>query len=372
MGGMVLWDVGLAEIFGLRNYLPWLITVQIANSFVSWVLFRYMVRVGLGFLTAAIVAPFFMVWASLNTVAYWAPEAIFTISLACVIVHFYCFVLRGPSNKALIVGTSTALVGILIHSICAVLIPISLVVLLIRRKWSLNLIASIPLLMYILWYFTYRKLPQANRWATASTQEIHQVRTAKLFFTSTWQILSRTLWLRSSPSLACVFVALVLIGFYRCYKQGGERRLIAISAVIASTIFLAGIAWSRAYFLNVMHQDPPGRYVAVIFIFLAPLAILPISSSARKISLLLHAPKKLFYFAAIALVSCATIANFSLRLSSDRNFLRYSDGTLAQIQKVAEDPSLDSYDPKEFVFGDNPWIDLTYGDVTRFVRLGWL
>ena len=58
MGGMVLWDVGLAKIFGLHNYLPWLISVQIANCFVCWVLFRYMTHIGTAGLVAASVSPF--------------------------------------------------------------------------------------------------------------------------------------------------------------------------------------------------------------------------------------------------------------------------------------------------------------------------
>ena len=131
MGGMVLWDVGLAKFFGLRNYLPWLISVQLANCFVSWVFFRFMIRVGLATLVAAIIAPFFMIWAPLNSVTYWAPEAVFTISLACLMVHFRYLVLDTSSTKALVLGTLAAMLGIFIHSVCAVLIPISMIVLVI-------------------------------------------------------------------------------------------------------------------------------------------------------------------------------------------------------------------------------------------------
>jgi hypothetical protein len=38
MGGMVLWNVGLAEMFGLRSYLPWIVSLQLANVFVAWTL----------------------------------------------------------------------------------------------------------------------------------------------------------------------------------------------------------------------------------------------------------------------------------------------------------------------------------------------
>ena len=372
MGGMVVWDVGLAKFFGLRNYLPWMITVQIANCFVSWVFFRYMIRVGLVALVAAIIAPFFMIWAPLGSVAYWAPEAIFTISLAFLMVHFRYLVLVPSSNKALILGTSSAMLGIFIHSICAVLIPISMTVLLIQRKWRSALVASVPLVMYGLWFLTYQKLPQANRWSLASTQEFPQVRTAGLFFECTWKILSRAMWLNSSPVIAVVFLFLVVIGFCICFGRGGEQRLIATSAVIASIIFLAGFAWSRAYFMEVLQQDPPGRYGAVFLLLLLPIAILPIAILGRKIQPVLRIPNKLQYLSAIAFVSLVALLNFTLRQPLDEELFSFAEVSMAQIQNAADDPNLDSRDPEEFVFGDNPWIDLTYGDVARFVRLGWL
>ena len=372
MGGMVLWDVGLAKFFGLRNYLPWMITVQLANCFVSWVFFRYMIRVGLATLVAAIIAPFFMIWAPLGSVAYWAPEAVFTISLAFLMVHFRYLVLDTSSNKALILGTSAAMLGIFIHSICAVLIPISMTVFVIQRKWRSAFVASVPLVMYGLWFLTYQKLPQANPWPLPSSQEFPQVRTAELFFECTWKILSRAMWLNSSPLIACVFLVLVVIGFCMCFRRGGEQRFIATSAVIASTIFLAGFAWSRAYLMEILQQDPPGRYAAVVFLLLLPLAILPIAMLGQKIHPLLRISKKLMYFSAIAFVSLFTLLNFTLRQPEDDSYFSSAESYTTQIQSLADDPELDSLDPEEFVFGDNPWFDLTYGDIARFVRLGWL
>ena len=157
-----------------------------------------------------------------------------------------------------------------------------------------------------------------------------------------------------------------------CFRRGGEQRFIATSAVIASTIFLAGFAWSRAYFMEVLQQDPPGRYAAVVFLLLLPLAILPIAILGQKIQPLLRIPKKLLYLSAVMFISLLTFLNITLRQQFDRDFLPIAEASLDQIQKVADDPNLDSHDPEEFVFGDNPWMDLTYGDVARFVRLGWL
>jgi hypothetical protein len=172
--------------------------------------------------------------------------------------------------------------------------------------------------------------------------------------------------------IAFAFLVLVVSGFCLCFQRGGEQRLIAISAVIASAIFLLGIAWSRAYFMKEMQQDPPSRYAAVVFLLLLPLAILPITILGRKIQSLLRVPKKLLYFSAVMFISLLTFLNITLRQQFDRDFLPLAEASLDQIQNAADDPNLDSHDPEEFVFGDNPWMDLTYGDLARFVRLGWL
>ncbi|MFZ9427636.1 MAG: hypothetical protein ACO29A_09580 [Ilumatobacteraceae bacterium] len=79
MAGMVVWDVGIASIFGLRDYLPWLISVLCANTFVAWVIFKYSRRIGVAPIAAAVVSPFFLVWGAFDRVGYWAPEAIFAI-----------------------------------------------------------------------------------------------------------------------------------------------------------------------------------------------------------------------------------------------------------------------------------------------------
>ena len=180
------------------------------------------------------------------------------------------------------------------------------------------------------------------------------------------------MWLNSSPLIAVVFLVLVVIGFCICFRRGGEQRFIATSAVIASAIFLSGFVWSRAYLMELLQQDPPGRYSAVIFLLLLPLAILPITILGRKIQVILRIPKKLLFFSAIAFVSFITLLNFTLRQQFDKNYFSITEVYIAQIETLADDPNLDSYDPEEFVFGDNPWFDLTYGDIARFVRLGWL
>ena len=125
--------------------------------------------------------------------------------------------------------------------------------------------------------------------------------------------------------------------------------------------------------MKLMQQDPPGRYAAVVFLLLLPLAILPISIVGRKIQLLNQIPKKLLYFSAVTFASLVTLLNFTFRQPFDDIYFPFANASMAQIQALADDPNLDSHNPEEFVFGDNnPWIDLTYGDVARFVRLGWL
>lgn len=372
MGGMVLWDVGLAKIFGLRNYLPWLISLQIANCFVSWVFFRYMIRVGLSTLVAAVVAPFFMIWAPLNSVSYWAPEAIFTISLACIMVHFSYLVLNPVSNKNMVLGSLIAFTGIFIHSICAVLIPITVMVLAMQKRWRSAFIASLPMVMYGLWFLTYQNLPTADRWMTASQLTASQKRDPQLFFSFSEKILSRTIWQRSSTFIALLFVIFVLVGFCICFHRGKEKRMIAICAIIAAGFYLFGFFWSRAYTYKIFNWDPPGRYAAVIAILLFPLAIIPITIVGRWIQTYLHLPQKFRNAVAVSGICIASLINFFYKESYDKEYFAFANWENMRIKEVANDPALSTYDDSDFVFGDNIWVDITYGDIERLVRLGWL
>jgi hypothetical protein len=372
MGGMVLWDVGLAKIFGLHNYLPWLISVQIANSFVCWVLFRYMTRIGTAGLVAAVVSPFFMIWAPLNSNSYWAPEAIFSISLACIMLHFSYLVLKPTSNKTLILGSLIALIGIFVHSICAVLIPISVMVLLVQKRWRSAFIASLPLAMYGLWFLTYQNLPTANRWMATSESAVSQKRDFQLFFSFSEKILSRTIWLHSSTLLALLFVAFVSIGFCICFRRGKEKRLIAICAIIAAGIFLFGFFWSRAYAFEIFNWDPPGRYAGVILMLLFPLAIVPVTTVGHWMQASLVLPQNIRYAIAVSGICIALLINSFHRENYDKEYFNFANWENTRIKEVAADPALSSYDDSELVFGDSIWVDMTYGDIERLVRLGWL
>jgi hypothetical protein len=67
-----------------------------------------------------------------------------------------------------------------------------------------------------------------------------------------------------------------------------------------------------------------------------------------------------------------TLLNFTLRRPFDENNFLYAEASMTKIKALADDPNLDEYDSEKFVFGDNHWIDLTYGDIERLMRLGWL
>lgn len=372
MGGMVLWNFGLAKIFGLRDYLPWLISLQFANCFVSWVTYQYLKRLQVSVVTAAVVAPFLMIWAPFTQVSFSAPHAIFTIALALMMGYFALAVLSPPSGRRAFLGAGLACLGIFIHSACVAIAPVTVIALMLQKRWRSVVAASVPIAMYLIWHVTYQKLPSSNRRETVSVQEIVQTRDIHLFFTFTWKILSRTIWPVTSPLAAMIFMILVSFGLSICIRRGGEQRLISICAVAASAIYIFGFTWSRGFVLEKIFQvEPYSRYAAVIFVILFPLAILPITICARYLILFTKFSQSASMVAAIFLLITVTIFNIHQRNSSDPGDIKFKKSRI-EIIKLTNDLGLSTYPPSEFVFGDHWQFDLTYSDIARFKRSGWL
>ena len=372
MGGMVLWNFGLAKIFGLRDYLPWIISLQFANCFVSWVTYQYLKRLRVSVVVAAVIAPFLMIWAPFNQISFSAPHAIFTIALALVMTHFALAVLLPPSGRRAFLGAGLACLGIFINSVCVAIAPVTVIALMLQKRWRSAVVASVPMSMYLIWHVTYQKLPSSNRWATISGQEFVQTRDIHLFFTFTWKILSRTIWPDTSPLAAMIFVILVTIGLSICIRRGGEQRLVSICAVAASAIYIFGFTWSRGYVLEKIFQfQPYSRYAAVVAILLFPLAILPITICARHLVLFTKFPRSASIVVATILVVTVTIFNVHQRNGSDPGHIKFKKSGI-EILKLANDPRLSTYPQSEFVFGDRWQFDLTYSDIVRFKRIGWL
>ena len=105
---------------------------------------------------------------------------------------------------------------------------------------------------------------------------------------------------------------------------------------------------------------------------LFPLAIVPITIVGRWIQKSLRLPQNFRNAVAVSGICIALLFNSFYKKSYDKEYFAFADWENTRIKEIANDPALSSYDDSELVFGDNIWVDITYGDIERLVRLGWL
>ena len=371
MGGMVLWDVGIAKVFGLRDYTPWVVSVQIANALVAWITWRFATRIGVPRRAAACVCPFLIAWGPFDRVGYWAPEAIFGITLALIISQFALTALSDESRRRDIVGALLGIFAVFIQSICVVVSPITVVVLAMKRRWVSAVIAMTPLVAYVAWYSTYQKRDDAYRWDIGGSYP--QARDIGLFFDFTWHTLSRTVWQSAHAPIAALLIVLIVSGSVHLWRQGGERRIILISAVTASCIYLAGFTWSRGFVtLRTFQIEVPSRYASVIAILLLPIAAVGLARICAPVRAKLALSKRAV--AVIGVTSLAVVFTFNTyqRFDSHDTDMEIAELARNTIFVAVDDPELASKPQTDFVFGESVFFDLINSDLLRFKRLGWL
>lgn len=371
MGGMVLWDVGIAKMFGLRDYTPWVVSVQIANALVAWITWRFAARIGVPRRAAACVCPFLIAWGPFDRVGYWAPEAIFGITLALVISQFALTALSDESRRRDVVGALLGTLAVFIQSICVVVSPITVIVLAMKRRWISALIAMTPLVAYISWYLTYQKRDDAYRWDIGGSYP--QVRDIGLFFDFTWHTLSRTVWQSANAPIAALLIVLIVSGSVHLWRQGGERRIILISAVTASCIYLAGFTWSRGFVtLRTFQIEVPSRYASVIAILLLPIAAVGLARICAPVRAKLALSKRAVAVIGVTSLVVVFTLNTYQRFDSHDTDMEIAELARNTIFVAVDDPELASKPQADFVFGESVFFDLINSDLLRFKRLGWL
>lgn len=371
MGGMVLWDVGIAKLFGLRSYTPWVLSVQVANAFVAWIMWRYSIRIGLHRFAAALLCPFLMIWGPFDRVGYWAPEAIFWLTLALAMSQFALTALSEESRKRDVAGAAVGTLGVFVQSICVVVVPITVVVLAVKRRWISAMIATAPIVTYSVWLLTYARRDDAYRWEIGGSYA--QVRDAHLIFDFTWQILSRTMWQSAFAPLAVILFVLIVLGVNELWRKGGDGRTIAIASLAASVFYISGFIWSRGYAtIRIFRMEIPSRYASVIAMLLLPIAAVGLTRAMS----LLPAMSRLGGKAKLVCGAGALVLLFALnayqRLDNHTQDMEIASFTRRTIDAAINDPGLDDRTTTDFVFGESVFFDLNYGDLLRFRRLGWL
>jgi drug/metabolite transporter (DMT)-like permease len=335
------------------------------------VIYTYSRRIGINPLAAAVVAPFFLAWGAFDRVGYWAPEAIFAICLCLLMCHFDWFITSQPSAQKELAGILLATLAIFIQSICVAVVPVTVAVLAVRRRWRSMLISCIPLVVYVLWYVTYQRRDDAYRWPIGGAYP--QDRNISLYLEFGWKSLSRTVWQTANFPTFLLIAILIGVGGIHLIRQGGNKRVYAVSAIGASFIYLSGFVWARGFAtLRIFRQEIPSRYVSVLAILLLPIAGLGLSVLVVKIrdrhGLTRTTRNALIVTSFLLLIASTAFQKYD-RHNEDMEFAR---STRDRLTTEMADPSLATKQASDFVFGDIVWMDIIYSDLLRFRRLGWL
>ena len=377
IGGLVLWNFILASIFGLTSYTPWVITVVLVNLFVTWVLRQYMTRIGVHPILAAVASPLFLLIAPLGTLAYWGPTQIFILTLAMNLVHYSLTSHPGSAiTKRDVFGAMISTLAVFIFSISVITIPVIAWMQVWHRRWTRALVALTPLLIYGLWTLSYGNRIPSDRYfgeTTAGLKLIPQ-RDLALFLSFGWKLISCTIWTNSNPLMFIVVVCLVTAGIWHLRRESTGKRTIALAAIAVAALYVGGFTWSRGWFTDRLFRlDPPDRYVAVLALLLLPICLLGLQELVKiLLPKQILSSRKSTYLFATAIIVLLTTVTLKQRFNEEDKLRPLAMASRSRIVAVANDPLLTSLPQSDYVFGSSWPTDLTFGDILRLKKMGWL
>jgi hypothetical protein len=377
IGGLVLWNFGLASIFGLVSYTPWAITVVVANVFVIWVVRGYMTRIGVHPILAAVTSPLFLLIAPLGTLSYWTFDQVFIVTLA---MNFMHFALTTGNNSAItkrdVIGAAISTLAVFIFSISVIAIPVIAFIQVWHRRWTRALIAIVPLVFYGLWTVTYGNRTPSARWfiETADVPAVSQDRDVALFVSFGWKLISRTVWANSNPVMFVLVICLITVGLWHLRRDLTGKRTAALAAIAVATLYIGGFTWSRGVFTDrLLRVDPPDRYAAVLALLLLPICLLGAQELVREIlPKRILSSRKLTQSLTSGVVAMLLTVTLNQRFNEDEKYKVFPMAFRSRIMAVANDPSLHSFPLADFVFESSWPTDLTFGDILRLKKMGWL
>jgi hypothetical protein len=370
MAGMVAWDVGLAKVFGMLSYTPWMATIVAALIGVAVVLRATMQAVGLPRLFAAIAAPLLLVWASFGNVMFWAPETIFAVISGLFMAQLLLVEHDGSVGRRDLLGAAFACVAVLVHS-AAVVGAVGVVVLLLaRRRRRAAAVAAVPLSGYLVWLVTYGRRPAVYRPlpvpADQPTPRLHDPLTMVSFVVRAVGSMIHHRW---APLWAVVVVGLLVCGL-RALRGSGRPFRIAVTLTAVAAVELLTLAWTRSVLLHSPAPRIPGRYIAVVGLPLIPVLFVGAVTLAR------HpwrwAPRVGRAAMATVVVAALLAVSVQTRRADLQAAQRFAFGTRSTLIALAGAPDLDRLDPQERVFAGVAFVDIVNGDVVRLRNLGWL
>ncbi len=370
MAGMMVWNLGLAKLFGLMSYTPWVVTIVAALVGVVSVVRATMHALGLLRLFVAVAAPLLLVWGSLGNVMFWAPETIFAIASALFMAQLLLVETDRPVGRRDVVGAALGCVAVLLHSAAVAGVAGVVVLLLVRRRRRAALVAAAPLGLYLLWLVTYGRQPAVYRVLVLppdpSPPRLHDPATMVAFVVRGVGSIIDHRW---ASMWAVVVVGLVACGL-RTLRGSGRRFRIAVTLTSVAVLELLTLAWTRSALLRSVSPRIPGRYVAVVGLPLFPVMLVGLVALAQPWWQRVPVAGRAGF--ATVVVAAMLVVSVQTRRSDLHAGQWLAFGTRTTLTGLAASPDLDRLDPRERVFPGVAYVDILNGDVVRLRNLGWL
>jgi hypothetical protein len=358
MAGLMAGNLAFAHVFGLDDYLPWLLAVLVGNIVAVWVARRVMVTLGVRVMVASVAAPLLMLWGPLGWTLFWGPESAFLVAVAlCSCQLLLSLDTAREPGRPDVVGAAVAVIAVLIHS-SAVLGPVVVVAALLARRRPLRAaVAAVPGLVFGLWLVTIGTIS-----GVTSTPSIGDVENrGPVRFAG--RLVAGPLHDLLPDALAAVAVIVMVVGGLRLTERtAGPARVLARCCVAQAVLTIVVLARGRSGAIADLSQA--GRYVAVVSFLLLPLCVLVVQHVIDRV-----ARRWVATLVWCAVSAVAIVPNGAAALEDAAALERRGSVNRATLEALAADERLDGLP------ADHPipvWRQLDAGDVRRLRDEGLL
>ncbi len=248
MAGPVAWHHTVAAVFGITDYLPWIVCVAALHVSLAFVVRQLLHRLGVRPTLAAVLALLLMFWGPATGALLWGLDAVFAVSAGLFLVQLLLVRREDIRWQRAALAAGVGLVAITVHTTAVVGILAVVAMLVLGRRWRHAVVVASPLLVYGAWYLTYRQRDPvylavpgaAGDPATIPASIPTQLEFGVHLLASPFGAL-----LPTAVSLAALVVA-IGVAWRVAGRRDDHRRPLLIALTLFLVMFTAATAHSRA------------------------------------------------------------------------------------------------------------------------------
>lgn len=370
MAGTIAWNLVLGKLFGLTSYAPWMATIVVAMVGAAVAMRHTMHAVGLPRLFAAAAAPLLLIWGSFGSVSFWMPETVFAVTAALFLAQLLLAEHDGVVGRRDVLGAALGCLAVIVHSASVLGVVGVVVLLLARRRRRAALVASAPVVLYVLWRVTYGRRPNVFRNQAGVDIALGPRRHDPAeMFSFVVRTVGSTVHQRYAVVWAVLVVGLAAQGL-RSLRGQGRRFRIGVVLVGVAAVDVLALSWARSSITANVGTDIPGRYAVMVAMPLLPVVCVGVHSLVAP---RLRPLSTTGAWALGTLVVAGLVVMSAVTRRADLHELQWIPlSTRHTLVDLAASPDLDARNPRDWVFPSLPYVDMVNADVVRLRDLDWL